>query len=311
MSVAVIDCGTNSTRLLVVDDRGVTLAREMTITRLGQGVATTGRLHDDALARVYGCLARYRTIMDDHGVHSGTLVATSAARDAVNGPQFLLECERLTGLTTQLLSGTQEARASYIGATADLPDDPRPAMIIDIGGGSTELATIQNGLIIAHSMQLGCVRVSEAHLAAGVLTDEGRANASQMIDAEINRLFATEPRFLDVVGNVRLVGLAGTIATLAQLDVGVTEYDRNLVHHHLLTHGVVRHWIDVLGVETPAERLRRPGMVAGREDVLVGGLLVLDAVMSRFAVTEVLSSECDILDGVAAQLQGRAPKELS
>ena len=311
MSIAVIDCGTNSTRLLVVDDEGVTLAREMTITRLGQEVAATGRLHPDALQRVYTCLARYRGIMDSFGVTSGTLVATSAARDASNGPAFVAECERITGLGAQLLSGDQEATASYIGATTDLSADRRPPMIIDIGGGSTELAAVLHGQFIAHSMQLGCVRVSESHLGAGVVTSDSRRSAERMIAEEIDRLFEREPRFASAIGTVRLIGLAGTVATLAQLDVGVSEYARDLVHHHVLTRSVVEHWTQVLGAELPSERLARPGMVPGREDVLVGGLLVLGAVMDRFALTELLSSECDILDGVAAQLQGRAPKELS
>ena len=311
MSVAVIDCGTNSTRLLIVNDEGVTLAREMTITRLGQDVATTGRLHPDALNRVYACLTRYRDIMNDYGVTSGTLVATSAARDADNGPEFLAECERITGVGSQLFTGAQEATASYLGATADLESDPRPAMIIDIGGGSTELAVVLDGTLIAHSMQLGCVRVSESHLGSGIVTPDAREASMRMIAAEIDRLFESEPRFAGAIGTVRLIGLAGTIATLAQLDVGVSEYNRDLVHHHVITRSVVQHWIGVLGSETPQERLARPGMVPGREDVLVGGLLVLDAVMDRFAIDQLLSSECDILDGVAAQLQGRAPKELS
>lgn len=311
MSVAVIDCGTNSTRLLVVGDDGATLAREMTITRLGQDVATSGQLHPDAMRRVYACLIRYRNIMDHYGVTSGTLVATSAARDARNGREFLEECERISGVTAQLLTGREEATASYIGATQDLLDDARPTMIIDIGGGSTELAVVLDGELIAYSMQLGCVRVFEAHLGTGVMSISARSLADQMIEKEIDRLFAAEPRFVEAVGAVRLIGLAGTVATLAQLDVGVSDYDRNLVHHHVLTKADVEKWISALGAETAAERLVRPGMVSGREDVLLGGLLVLDAVMARFAISELLSSECDILDGVAAQLQGRAPKELS
>lgn len=311
MSVAVIDCGTNSTRLLIVDADGATRAREMTITRLGQEVATTGRLHPDALDRVYRCLNRYREIMDSLGVTSGTLVATSAARDAANGAEFLAECERITGVSSQLLTGAEEATASYIGATADLPESPKTPMIMDIGGGSTELAVVLGGHLVAHSMQLGCVRVTEAHLGSGLLTVEAKESANAMIEAEIDRLFQTQPRMLEAVGTVRLIGLAGTVATLAQLDVGVSEYQRDLVHHHVITREVVQLWTERLGAELPTDRLRRLGMVPGREDVLVGGLLVLDAVMGRFAIDHLLSSECDILDGVAAQLQGRAPRELS
>jgi exopolyphosphatase/guanosine-5'-triphosphate,3'-diphosphate pyrophosphatase len=305
-TVAVIDCGTNSTRLLVVDETGKTLAREMTITRLGEGVAVSGVLSDAALGRVYDCLTRYRTIMDRFGVTSGQLVATSAARDAANGREFLARCEEITGVTPVLLSGEQEATASYVGATADLEATDRPVMIIDIGGGSTELACVVEGAMVTFSMQLGCVRVSEAAFHEPTVTPAEEAVAREMIEREIDRLFASVPAFFDLVGRVRLVGLAGTVATIAQMDAGVSEYDRDAVHHRVLTLDGVRHWYQTLANETAAQRLLRPGMVPGREDVLVGGLLVLDAVMSRFGISELLSSECDILDGVAAQLQGRA-----
>jgi exopolyphosphatase/guanosine-5'-triphosphate,3'-diphosphate pyrophosphatase len=178
-------------------------------------------------------------------------------------------------------------------------------MIIDIGGGSTELAFREGRELVAHSMQLGCVRVTEAHLGRDAASATMIANAQVMIDAEIQRLFRVEPKFESARGAVSLVGLAGTIATLAQLDVGLREYQREVVHHHVLTRDVVEHWIDVLAGESAAERLSHPGMVEGREDVLLGGLLVLRRVMHEFGVSSLLSSECDILDGVAAQLQGR------
>lgn len=303
MSVAVIDCGTNSTRLLVVDEHGVTQERHMTITRLGQDVGRTGRLHPEAIERVLQCLASYRVIMDTYAVNEGLVVATSAARDAENGAAFLAECERVTGLSVALLSGTEEAAASYRGATSDLPHDPRTTVIIDIGGGSTELAFYQNNDLVAFSMQLGCVRVSEAHLGTGVILPDARDRALTMIRAEIDRMVEAEPRFLSLVGDVRLVGLAGTVATLAQMDTGTVLYDRNVVHHHIMSRETVRKWSDALAHETAAARLRHPGMVPGREDVLVGGLLILEEVMSRFAIDELLSSECDILDGVAARLR--------
>ncbi|NBV25855.1 MAG: exopolyphosphatase [Actinobacteria bacterium] len=305
-SVAVIDCGTNSTRILIVDGDGRTLAREMTITRLGEGVAQTGILGDAALDRVFTCLTRYRTIMDTFGVSEGKLVATSAARDAANGPEFLVRCEAITGITPVLLSGAEEATASYIGATADLEPSTLPVMIIDIGGGSTELACRVNGAMVAFSMQLGCVRVSEAAFHQPTVTSDEADEARVMIVREIDRMFAAVPAFSDLVGAVRLVGLAGTVATIAQMDAGISEYDRNAVHHRILRRSDVQRWYETLAAETASERLLHAGMVPGREDVLVGGLLVLDAVMARFGISELLSSECDILDGVAAQLQGRA-----
>lgn len=305
-SVAVIDCGTNSTRILIVDGEGRTLAREMTITRLGEGVAQTGVLGDAALDRVFTCLTRYRAIMDRFGVSDGKLVATSAARDAANGPEFLARCKEITGITPALLTGEEEATASYIGATADLEGSSQPVMIIDIGGGSTELACRVGDQMVAFSMQLGCVRVSEAAFHQPTVTTDEAEVARVMIEREIDRMFAAVPAFGELVGAVRLVGLAGTVATIAQMDAGISEYDRDAVHHRILRRSDVQRWYDTLAAETASERLRHAGMVPGREDVLVGGLLVLDAVMARFGIEELLSSECDILDGVAAQLQGRA-----
>ncbi len=304
--VAVIDCGTNSTRILIVDADGQTLAREMTITRLGEGVAQTGRLGEAALERVYTCLANYRTIMDRFDVNEGRLVATSAARDAANGAEFLARCESITGITPALLSGEEEATASYIGATSDLSPSTQPVMIIDIGGGSTELACRVDNHMVAFSMQLGCVRVSEAAFHHSTVTSEEAEVARVMIEGEIDRMLAAVPAFSGLMGSVRLVGLAGTVATIAQMDAGVREYDRDAVHHRILRRSDVQRWYETLSAETASERLAHAGMVPGREDVLIGGLLVLDAVMARFGITELLSSECDILDGVAAQLQGRA-----
>ena len=302
MSIAVIDCGTNSTRLLVVDEDGVTLERLMTITRLGQDLGRTGRLHPEATERVLRCLANYRNVMDAHHVTDGLLVATSAARDADNGREFLVECERRTRLPVALLSGLEEAAASFRGATADLPVDQRTTLIIDIGGGSTELAFYSGTELVTYSMQLGCVRVSEAHFGRGEISSTMRRDAVAMIRGEVDRMVTMEPRFLTLTNNVRLVGLAGTVATLAQMDTSTATYDREIVHHHVMSLPTVRKWIDVLAHETPEQRLRHPGMVPGREDVLVGGLLVLEEVMARFAIEELLSSECDILDGVASSM---------
>jgi exopolyphosphatase / guanosine-5'-triphosphate,3'-diphosphate pyrophosphatase len=301
--VAVIDCGTNSTRLLVADDDGRTLRREMRITRLGEGVDTTGRLAEGALARNYDCLAWFRTIMDEHDVDTAVLVATSAARDAANGAAFLAEAGRVTGATPLLLTGVQEATFSFEGATEGLAPDARPTMIIDIGGGSTELAVAVPGGVAAYSMQLGCVRVSERCFTDALVTPADGERALAMIADQLDRALDHEPRLIPPVGGVRLVGLAGTVSTLAQLDVGSPTYQRDVVHHHLLTLDAVRTWRDRLGAETPAMRLARPGMVAGREDVLVGGLYVLAAVMERLGCDELLASENDILDGVAAALR--------
>ncbi|HUX03478.1 MAG TPA: hypothetical protein VMV53_01025 [Acidimicrobiales bacterium] len=299
--VAAIDCGSNSTRLLIASREQVH-ARAMRITRLSEGVDAARTLATPALARTYAVLDEYRAIMDRFEVSRGLLVATSAVRDASNGPTFVAEAERRTRITSRILTGREEATFSYEGAVAELAPATVPTLIVDVGGGSTELCVRADDELASYSMQLGCVRISERALGSGVVTAELARAAREMIDAELDRAFAAVPVFGRVVGNVRMVGLAGTVATLAQLDAALATYDRDVVHHRLLTREVVVRWRDRLGAETAEQRLAHLGMVRGREDVLVGGLYVLDAVMERFGVQELLSSESDILDGIVRSL---------
>ena len=300
--VAALDCGSNSTRLLIASSSNVALRREMRITRLSQGVDSSGTLTREALQRSYDVLGEYRAYMDEREVQRGLLVATSAVRDATNGPEFLQRAHDITGVEARILTGNEEATLSYSGATADLAPDVRPTLIIDIGGGSTELAVVLHDTMHSYSMQLGCVRVTERALGSGVVRPDSDAAARTMIAGELEKAWKAEPVFEELVGNVRLIGLAGTVATLAQLDAGLVTYDRNAVHHRVITKETVDEWRDTLGRETPQERLARPGMVAGREDVLTAGLYVLDAVMERLHANELLSSENDILDGITLSL---------
>ena len=274
----------------------------MRITRLSEGVDASATLLPAALARSYEVLSEYRTLMDEYGVERGLLVATSAVRDARNGQEFLETARKITGVEGRLLSGAEEAAYSYAGASADLEPDDRATLIVDIGGGSTELAVRLNEKMFSFSMQLGCVRVTERALGREVVTPQSAAAARTMISAELDRAWAAVPQFDSVVGRVRMVGLAGTVATLAQLDARLDAYDRDVVHHRNLSRRTVVQWRDRLAGEPPAARLARPGMAAGREDVLAAGLFVLDAVMERFGVDELVSSESDILDGIVAAL---------
>ena len=302
-SVAALDCGSNSTRLLVVGADGRARRREMRITRLGEGVDAAGTLAAPALARTYAVLDDYRAIMDQEGVARGLLVATSAVRDASNGREFLDEAARRSGVAARILSGREEAAYSYAGATGDLEPDERPTAIVDVGGGSTELAASIDGELVSASLQLGCVRVTERALGARPADDRAIDATRLMIGRELDRAFGAVPALARLVGRTRLVGLAGTVATLAQLDARLARYDRSTVHHRRLALATVLYWRDRLAGETPAARLTHPGMVRGREDVLPAGLFVLAAVMARLGVSEVLSSESDILDGVAASLR--------
>jgi exopolyphosphatase/guanosine-5'-triphosphate,3'-diphosphate pyrophosphatase len=300
--VAAIDCGTNSTRLLVVDPAGEPLERLMRITRLGAGVDATGQLAPDAVERCLSVLREYREVMDKFEVVRGRLVATSAARDASNGDEFLAAAGDVTGLRPELLVGTEEGRLSMAGAVSDLAHERGPFLVLDIGGGSTELVTGSGPTdpdLSVVSLQVGCVRITERFLRSDPPTSAELAGAESMVNDLLDQAVADHPRFLAAH---RLVGLAGTITTLASLQLGLDVYDRNRTHHAVLSAGDVYDWYRTLASEVTAARLDRAGMVPGREDVIVGGALILAAVMTRFGFDECLVSEADILDGMAAGL---------
>jgi exopolyphosphatase/guanosine-5'-triphosphate,3'-diphosphate pyrophosphatase len=304
-AIAAFDCGSNSTRLLVTDGEGTALVRSMNITRLSQGVDASRTLLPEAMERTFAVLRVYRAACDREGVTRGQLVATSAVRDASNGEEFLQGAHEIVGVPVSVLAGEDEAALSYAGATKDLEFAEVPTMIVDIGGGSTELAVELEGALVSYSMQLGSVRVTERALGRGVVNAPSDLAARAMIDDEMERAFAARPDFERVVGRVRLVGLAGTVATLAQMDAELTVYDRDVVHHRVLSLATVDYWRDLLASETPEVRLGHPGMVEGREDVLPAGFYILDAVMRRLEVDQLLSSENDILDGIVASLLAR------
>ena len=163
-ALAAVDCGTNSTRLLVVGSAGDVRAREMTITRLGEGVDATHRLRPEAMERTFAALRAYRSVMDAEHVGRARLVATSAVRDATNGEEFLLPAAEIIGAPAELLPGTEEGRLSYAGATGDLPVEDAAAVVLDIGGGSTEIVTKARGDILSVSLDIGCVRLTERFL---------------------------------------------------------------------------------------------------------------------------------------------------
>ncbi len=303
--VAAIDCGTNSTRLLVADADGRPIERLMRITRLGEGVDSTGALAPEAVERCLMVLREFRGVMDRYRVARGRLAATSAARDASNGHEFLEAAGEATGFRAELLAGSAEGRLSLAGAIADLEPDGGPFLVLDIGGGSTELVTgtdPDDPELVAVSLQLGCVRVTERFLLNDPPTPTELADAEAMVAEALESAIAEHPRFL---GAHRLVGLAGTVTTLAALNLGLAEYDRERVHHSVLSATEVYDWYRTLAQEVRAARLDRAGMVPGREDVIVGGAMILSAVMTRFGFDECLVSEADILDGMVASLLSR------
>lgn len=303
--VAAVDCGSNSTRLLITDGQGRAMAREMRITRLAEGVDASGVLGEAAVARTAAVLEEYAELCRRAGVARGLCAATSAVRDAANGAAFLERARATLGFEAVVLTGDEEAAYSFEGATLDLPDDGREVVIVDVGGGSTEVARRLAGRVVGVSMQIGCVRVTERALGPGPVDAAHERAARAMIDAALEGAAAAEPGLFAGGGAVRLIGLAGTVSTLAQLDAGLDRYDRAAVHHRRLARDAVRAWRDRLGAEAPAARLGHPGLVPGREDVIVAGLYIVDAVMGRLGVDELTSSESDILDGIAARLRAR------
>jgi exopolyphosphatase/guanosine-5'-triphosphate,3'-diphosphate pyrophosphatase len=301
--VAAIDCGTNSTRLLVADASGQPLERLMRITRLGEGVDATGRLSPEAIDRCIDVVRQYRGIIDRLEAVSTRLVATSAVRDAANGEVFLDAAAEASGVQPELLTGIEEGRLSLAGAVAELDEGDGPFLIVDIGGGSTELVVgsgPDDPAIDAVSLQLGCVRILERYFHHDPPTADELATAQSGVMDALDGAAAAHPRFAEAN---RLVGLAGTVSTISALQQRLADYDRSRIHHSVLTAAQAKEWFHRLAGENTEARLARPGLVPGRADVIVGGALVLDAVMARFGFDQCLVSESDILDGlVASQL---------
>jgi len=296
--LAALDCGTNSTRLLVVGGDGAALAREVRITRLGQGVDRTRTLHPEAIARTVAALAGYRETMRRLGVVGARLVATSAVRDARNRDDFVAAVSAAAGVEAEVLTGFEEGRLAHAGATADLAPPAGVDVVVDIGGGSTELvASGPSGLEVV-SLDLGCVRLTERYLTSDPPRPAELDAAGRRIDAELRRAEEEAPTLASLPAGSRLVGLAGTVSTLSALEQGLAAYDRARIHHSVLSAATVGRWCDLLAAEPASARAVRPGMIEGRQDVIVGGALVLRAVMARLGFAECLVSESDILDGL-------------
>jgi exopolyphosphatase/guanosine-5'-triphosphate,3'-diphosphate pyrophosphatase len=297
-AVAALDCGTNSTRLLIVSDGPA--VRRMRITRLGQGVDATGKLDAEAVERTLDALTEYRRLMDANDVTRSRLVATSAVRDAGNGGEFLVAASRIVGTPAELLDGEAEGSLAFAGATAALELDPARVAVIDIGGGSTELV-VGDGRVRAVSLDLGCVRVTERFFAHDPPTADELGAAARFIRAELDKAAGQLPELTR--GGRTLVGLAGTVTTLGALAQGLSHYDRARIHHFVLSFAEVSAWLETLAIEPAAERAKRPGMAPGREDVIAGGVLVLRETMDRFSFDRCIVSEADLLDGIAATLR--------
>ena len=309
--VAAIDCGTNSLRLLVADvgqGRLTDVARRMEIIRLGQGVDRTGRIAPEALDRMTAVLREYAGIIAGSGTRAVRMVATSATRDADNSAEFVHRVKEVLGVPPDVLTGDSEARLSFDGATAELAGsgDDGPYLVTDIGGGSTEFVLGSPAApgdpaepaVRAISVDIGCVRMTERHLHGDPPASAEIAAAVADIDAALDTVAHAVP-----VRQARtLVGLAGSVTTVAAIAMVLPEYDAARIHHARVSSGDVHAVTSALLGQTRAARAAIGVMHPGRVDVIGGGALVLDRIMQRFGFGEVLVSEHDILDGIAWSL---------
>jgi exopolyphosphatase/guanosine-5'-triphosphate,3'-diphosphate pyrophosphatase len=295
--VAAIDCGTNTIRLLVGALPDVTV-RESRIVRLGQGVDATGRLADEALARTFAALDDYVATIREHGATRVRLCATSAVRDATNGAVFVRGVEERVGVAPDILTGEQEAGLAFDGAVRNLTGPaPEPVLVVDIGGGSTELVLGSGGRVdVAHSMDIGSVRLHERHLDGDPPTPDQVAACVADIDAHLD----DAPLPVGQAGTV--VGVAGSNLTVAAGVLGLSSYDRAAIDQARLPVADVTAYVDRLVAMSGEERRALPFMNPGRADVIGAGALILARVLARTAVATMVASESDILDGIAWSL---------
>ncbi len=297
--VAAVDLGTNSTRLLVADvegERVEEVVRLLQITRLGEGVDGRRRLLPLPIARVRNCLTEYRCEIERLGAERTLAVATSAVRDAENGEAFLGELEWSYGFTTRLLSGDDEAQLMFRGVTAGRTVDPA-TLVVDIGGGSTELAIGGPEGVASHvSLELGCVRLTE------------RFGADRA--ALVSHVSSVLPD-LDVS---HAIGVAGTVTSLAALDLGLVDYDPERIHGHAVSRPAIEEQLEQLAALSLEERRNLPGLEPERAPVIVAGAAILDEIVERYGLDAIEASEHDILHGAAieaaqlpALVEGAAP----
>ncbi len=299
MRAAAIDVGTNSVRLLVAEQQANgfrDIDRRMVITRLGQDVDKRRVIAPEALARTLACIADYAAACGELAVDRMRVAGTSAVRDAVNRDALFEGIERLTGTKAEMLSGDAEARLTFIGARSDLPAG-EPVLVVDIGGGSTELVHGEDKPVAAVSLEIGCVRMHEKHL----FSDPPAEAELEVLRADVDGALAAARSALAVPPLARLVGVAGTVTQLAALHAGIPVYDPDVTHHAVLSHGDVRRLARRLGSLPYEQRKRVKGLVPGRADVIVAGAEILVSIMDAFDSAEILVSEKDILDGLVLE----------
>ena len=298
-NVAAIDCGTNSIRLLISSSSGIELVREMEIVKLGEGVDRTKNFSPEAVARTLKALRRFKELIDQHDVVRVRFCATSATRDAQNREIFTIPVEEILGVAPEVIVGTEEARLSFLGATAELSRELEPFLVVDIGGGSTEFVLGTSDVIAAISVDIGCVRMTERHFSQDPPSADEIANARRDINKAIDR--ASES--VAISSAKTLIAVAGTATTVAAAALHLPEYDRVQIHGARISAEraiEISEWLLSL---TRAERAGLGYMHPGRVEVIAAGSLVLAEIIKRTGAREFVASERDILDGIVATLR--------
>jgi exopolyphosphatase/guanosine-5'-triphosphate,3'-diphosphate pyrophosphatase len=298
MRVAVVDIGTNSTRLLIagVEGAGVEeIERRTTVTNMGRGVDHTGLICSEAIEDVCAVIADYKSRYEELGAERVMAIATSAVRDAANGEAFIAELRERFCLDARLLTGEEEAHLTYLGATAQRPGDDQ-TLVFDIGGGSTELVIGSGSDVGFHaSLQAGTIRQSERHLTSDPPDPHELEDLAADIRNLIERATAAQPQDRPV----RAIAVAGTPTSLAAIDQELEPYDPDRVHGYRLGMQRIQRMLSRLSSLPLAERLRVPGLHPGRAPTIVAGTIILVQVMRAFALQEIEVSELDILHGSA------------
>ena len=307
MRIAVVDIGTNSTRLLVADVVGGSvaeeLARESTVTRLGQGVDATNRLADEAMERVFAVLTTYRAQIDELGAERTMAVLTSAVRDSTNGDAFRAQVRERFDLDARVLEGTEEAELTFLGATSERPADDDAIVVIDIGGGSTEFVIGHGGRVDFHaSLQAGVVRMTERHLHHDPPTAAELASLTEDVRQTLTAGLPEEVR--DRARHV--VAVAGTATMAAAMDLELEPYDPKRVHGHTVTRDTLTRLTEDLAGKTDAERKQTKGLHPDRSPTIVAGMALLRESIAAFGLDAAEVSEHDILRGAALRRASEA-----
>lgn len=297
-SLAVIDIGTNSTNLLVVNAQGDQVLREVVTTRLGESLHTSGELSAEAIARTVDTIDNHVRVARSHGAQPIVAVGTAACRRARNTQQFLAEVLSRTGITVEVLSEQQEASLAFTGAMSGLPQVVTPTLVLDIGGGSTEYTL---GVLQADqsaSIPFGAVTSTASHFSTDPPLPEDLTNLIGAVSDELEEIGRTMP---GIVAPTRVVGVGGTIATIAAVEIGLAVFDDSALHGFELTRDAAEDVFRTLATEPLADRILNPGLSRDRADIIVAGCCILVSTMRRLKIDAITVSSRSLLDGVATR----------